>query len=497
MGVVKKQGIANSIWIYIGLALGYINMGFIMAKILSTENFGLRTVLFQAGDFFSVIALIGLPNIVNRFFPSFMNKEKGHGGILSFILFYWLFGIALASVILLLSKGWVVDYYADKSQLLVDFYLFIIPFGGALALFEGLTAYSKALLKTTVPVFIREVGQRILTTFLLGLLAVDIIEFDDFMTWYLGSYVLATAVLIIYLIKLDEFQLKLTGGFAWIGRLKEMIVFGLYTWFNNAMQRLVKTADALMLSYFTGLGAAGIYGLGALIGNIVQVPSQSLRQIAAPLISRHFEENNIAEIGKLYAKTCMVQLVSGLFIYLVILVNLDVIFTIWRPEFAAGKAVIIYLGAARLVAGSTGLNGRIIVESKYFRWNFYFNMIMGVLAITTNLLLIPKYGILGASIASSLTIVTVSALKVLFVYVKFGLQPFSSKTLIALGIGLLAYFAGAYLPMTDVFFADIVLKSLVFCLLFVPLVIKANISEEVNDLVYNGFKKARNLLKRS
>lgn len=495
MGIVKKQGIANSIWIYIGLVLGYVNMGFLMAEYLEIEDFGLRQVIFQAGDFFSVVALVGLSNVVNRFFPSYINKEKGHGGILNFILLYWLAGAIFSAALLLIFEPWVVQYYSEKSKLIVNFYLYIIPFGAALALFEALAAYSKSLLKTTVPIFIREVGQRVFTSGLLVLFIIEAIDFEQFMTWYLMSYVMATTVLIIYLIRLGEFHIQIKGGFEWIGRIKEMVVFGMYTWFNNFMQVLVKTADSLMLSYFTGLASAGIYGLGALIGNFVQVPSQSLRQIAAPLVSRYFEEGNMKEIGDLYAKTCMVQLISGLFLYLAILVNLDVLFTIWRPEFASGKIVIIYLGAARLIAGSTGLNGRIIVESKYFRWNFYFNLVMGVLVIVSNYLLIPPYGIMGASLASALTILVISGLKVLFVYNRFGLQPFSLKTLVAIGIGLLAFFTANYIPQTDIFALDIAIRSTLFTAIYIPLMLKANLSQGVNDMVANGILKARKILK--
>ncbi|MFY0673646.1 MAG: polysaccharide biosynthesis C-terminal domain-containing protein [Bacteroidia bacterium] len=494
MGVVKKQGIANSVWIYIGLALGYLNMAVLMAKFLSTENLGARQVLFQAGDFFSVIALVGLRNIINRFFPSYDNKEKKHNGFLVFILGYWLIGTIISSLILIVCKDFVLSYYEEKSNILNGLYFVIIPFGASMALFQALAAYSTSLLKSTMPIFIREVGQRIFTSLLLALVIFEIINFETFMVWYLVSYVIALFVLIFYLVKLGQFKIYFSKQYEWVSKIKEMTVFGLFTWFNNAMQILVKTADVLMLGAASGLASAGIYGIGALVGNIVQVPSQSLRQIGAPLISRYFKENNLNEVGNLYRKTCMIQLIAGLFIYLLILVNMDALFTIWRKEFEVGKTVIIYLGLARLVSGSTGLNGRIIVESKYFRWNFYFNLILGILVVTSNYILIPKYGILGASLASALSIVSTSMLKVLFVYIKFGLQPFSSKSILAILIGLGAFGAAYFVPLTNIFVADILLKTSIFCVIFIPLVIRSKLSTDANEMVYNGVKKIRKIL---
>ena len=300
--------------------------------------------------------------------------------------------------------------------------------------------------------------------------------------------------LIIYLIKIGEFKIEWSHAFAWVPRLKEMIRFGFYTWFNNSMRMIVKTADVLMLGAMD-LRYAGIYGLGSLIGNIVQVPSQSLRQIAAPLISRHFDDNNIKEIGVLYSKTCMVQLIAGLFLYLGIVLNLESLFTIWRSEFADAKIVIILLGGARLVAGSTGMNGRIIVESRYFRMNFVFNLIMGVMVIGTNAWLIPKYQIFGAALASAITITTISAMKVLFVYSKFGLQPFNGKTLVALGVGAVAFLIPYFIPHSGMMVLDVAIKSLLFAALYIFMMMQLRLSQEINGMVLNGIKKVKVLLR--
>jgi len=493
MGIVKKQGINNSIWNYAGLVLGYVNMGLIMAKILSTENLGLRSVMFQAGSFFSVIALVGLANVVNRFFPSLKGKPGHHGGILSFIFVYSLSGIVLSSFLLYLFREPILDYYADRSSVLEDFFGFLVPFGASLALFEGLAAYSRALLKTTFPIFIRELAIRVYNLVLLALLYFKVFDFDQFLYLYLSGYIFGVMALIIYLFKEGEFKIVWKHAFDWVSKIREMLRFGMYTWFNNSTRMIVKTADVLMLGSYD-LKYAGIYGIGSLIGNIVQVPSQSLRQIAAPLISRHFEEDNIAEIGNLYRKTCMIQLISGLFIYLGIILNLDTLFTIWRPEFAPAKMVIVLLGSARLVAGSTGLNGRIIVESKYFRMNFIFNLLMGIMVIATNAWLIPKYQIFGAATASALTITVISALKVLFVYSKFGLQPFDYKTLITLGLGAVAFFAAYFIPATDIFIVDIAVKSIVFSAIYIPLMVRFKLSDGINEMVFGALGKAKKVI---
>ena len=488
MGIVKRQGLANSVWIYSGLILGYVNVGLLMAKILSTQNFGLRGVIFQAGSFFAVLALVGLANIVNRFFPTLKDEQKSHHGIIGFILTYWLGGTIIMGLILWLFKSHVIAYYSDKSELLIEFFPYILPFGATLALFEGLSAYSRALMKTTVPIFIREFAIRIYNLILLLFLYYKKLDFVPFLQAYLGGYGLALIILIIYLIKIGEWRMKFSHFFAWTSRFGEMIRFGFYTWFNNSMRMIVKTADILMLGVID-LKYAAVYGIGSMIGNIIQVPSQSLRQIGAPLIASYFKEDKLGEIRKLYRKTCMLQLIAGLFIYLLVVLNLDPLFMIWRSEFAEGKIVIVLLGAARLLAGSTGMNGRIITESAYFKSNFIFNLILGITVITSNWILIPMYQIKGAAIASAFSIVLVSGLRVAFVYYKFGWQPFSRRSLFAAVIAL-GMFAIVYsIPTLPWVLVDVAIKSLLFCLPFVFILAKLRLSPEFNGLLMDLRKK--------
>src|SRR5690606_15436609 len=66
--------------------------------------------------------------------------------------------------------------------------------------------------------------------------------------------------------------------------------------------------------------------------------------------------------------------------------------------------------------------------SKYYLISTF--LMIGTLAITVllNILLIPLYGMYGAAIASLLGATIYNLTKYIFIYLKFGYQPYGSKT---------------------------------------------------------------------
>ena len=69
------------------------------------------------------------------------------------------------------------------------------------------------------------------------------------------------------------------------------------------------------------------------------------------------------------------------------------------------------------------------------------------------------------------------------------LQPFSMNTLKTLFFLLLVYCIVLYLPLTNIPLFDLFYRSLIICLLFIPLVLYFKLSEDLISL-FNDFKKS-------
>lgn len=493
MGVIRRQGVKNSIFNYLGVALGFLNVVFIMTKVLTLDEYGLCSVILKLGSFFSVLALAGSSNIINRYFPYFKGQGKRHGDLLSLLVKYILIGGMAATLLSLVLRPVAMHVYYDKARLLVDYYYYLIPLGVSLAIFELISGYCRVLLKSTVPVFVKEVAVRFGILVILGLLHFGVIDFEFFFKLYVFSNAVGAIVLVGYLQKIGELKVTLKVRFRGFPKFREMLRFGLYSMFNTSMNLTIRMVDLLMLTSMafssSGLAAAAIYGLGSHIVTAIYVPANGVKQIASPIIADAFKNNDLTKIEKINQKTGLTLLVAGLFILGLVVVNLVSILGIMKDGYKEAQYVVYFIGAARVLEMSSGMNNRIIMESRYYKYNLFFNLGMLVLVLITNFLLIPRFEIMGAAMATAISLVSMVVLKMWFVHRKFGFKPYNFNTVKAILIGLSCLFIVYFIPKTDHVIIDLGYRSALYTALFGIAVYTLKISVDINEFIDSLYRR--------
>ena len=133
--------------------------------------------------------------------------------------------------------------------------------------------------------------------------------------------------------------------------------------------------------------------------------------------------------------------------------------------------MVLCIGLAQLFNGATGVNGAIIINSKYYKYDLYTNFLLVVITLISNYLMIPKYGINGAAMATALSVLLFNLIRLILIKLKMNLQPFSLKTLYTVLILIAIYGVSLYLPLSGNLYLDIVWKTFVVFAIFIPLFI--------------------------
>ena len=84
--------------------LGYLNMVIVFPRIFQSDQYGLIRFIFPFAGIMAICFLIGIPNVIVRFFPDVKDKEKKHNGLLFFALAVMTAGILLFTTIFFISS---------------------------------------------------------------------------------------------------------------------------------------------------------------------------------------------------------------------------------------------------------------------------------------------------------------------------------------------------------------------------------------------------------
>lgn len=483
MGIIKKQSISNSIIFYIGMFIGAINTILVYPNVFNEqpEHWGLIQLLVAYAMVISTFSSFGFPKVLIKFFPIFKDKSSLIGisfllpsvGIFLFLLIYYFF------------KNQIFDLLNIDPSLQENFiYIFILVF--CISAYDILTSISRSHLDAVTPVIFNEFFLKIYTFIILVIHGFKFVDFNQFLLLYITGYFFKLLLLLYF--QFTRGRMSFSLDFRNL-ELKKILTFGFFVFAGGLSIILVTRLDMLMIGYLMNLEHVAFYTLAFFIGNAIAVPGRSVITISVPLLSKAWEEKNLKEIATIYSKSAINQLIVSGFFFILIWLNIDDIFSLLPEKFTHGKWVVFYIGIAQLINMSCGVNGAIIVNSDYFRYDLYTNIILLIITIISNLILIPLYGIDGAAMATAISLMLFNFIRVGIIYFKMQIQPFTKKTLITFLSLLLTYFLVNLIPGSLNVYIDIIIRSIVALVIFMPLCLKLNLSVDINQLYIQLLKR--------
>ncbi len=493
MGIIKRQGIKSTIVNYAGALIGAFAVLFIYP--LDDEIYGYAQWLYNTAYLLIPIASLGIGSTVVKFFPAFREKSgKGYNGFLTLVFL----SVVIVFFIFLLSWSYIkvyflqfLEYLKMDSGILEDNQVYVIILTGLLILIFILVSQCSNLLRIVIPNIINQFAYKAFLPILILVYVYYEISRETFAKSILIFFATVTLLLIIYLWKLGGLKFggirKPKSGF----RFKDMLSYSLFGSLNQLSSGIAVRLDSIMIPFFLGMTKNGFYGKALFITNVIEIPTRSLVQIAGPIISKAWEENDYEELNKVYKKASANLFLVGVFVFLSLWLVLDDLINISsNPDtFPYARGILLLVGSAKLFDMITSVNTQLIIYSKKYRYNLIFLGILAVSNLYLNYKLIPEYDILGAAIATSISLAVYNIIKLVFLYVSYGLHPFTVSNLKALllllvGVGCYYLFPVEFHPIING-----IIKMTVLCIIFLPIAYFWNISEDVNQMVIDFIKK--------
>lgn len=498
MGVVVRQSIKGTIMNYLGVLAGFITTFFIVTKYLTTEEVGLTRVLVDASILLSGLAQLGTNTSAMRYYPYFKDEKERDHGFFGWSLVIPLVGFIIFTLLFLVFKQPIENYFSKNSELFVDYIYFVIPMAFFMMYLTVFETNSNLLMRIVIPKFIREVGIRLMTLGVYLLYAFDVISLDGMVVALCLTYGMATILNIIYLLSLKKvsFKIQLTFVSSWLR--KDFIFYTLFLIATSLASNLVPVLNTFFVSGKLGLAVAGVNTIAVYIASMVEIPYRSLAAISRPQISQSMKDDNMLEVNKLVKNVSLHQFMASAFIFFMIWINIDLLYNLIPNGnvYDEAKYVVFILAVVKIVNTSLNVGATVLSYSKYYYYSLLFTVILTVTAIYMNIKLIPVWGMEGAALASLISYMIYYLVLLTFVNTKIKVSPLSLKELYTLFI-IIALFVIDYLLqnyvskyLISLFNIEIIgqlldsfVRTVVLSLVGIIIIYKSNISKQVNDLI--------------
>ena len=196
-------------------------------------------------------------------------------------------------------------------------------------------------------------------------------------------------------------------------------------WTDKLMLGAIDTPNVI-LGLTTNSSEVGIYHVAFKLSMFAAVSLMAINSIASPKFAEMFGKNDMEGFKKIVHQSTKMIFWATLPLVIIFFIFPE-FFLGWfgdGEEFKIGVTAFIFLSCGRLISSFSGSVGNILQMTG--NQNIYAKILLfgAILNVALNLILIPKYGINGAAIASMSSLIFWNLSMVLVVKKKFGFYTF-------------------------------------------------------------------------
>ncbi len=413
-----KLLVRSSVIVFVALILSKIFTylyRIIIARYLGAEIYGLLTLAMMMLSWFAVFSSLGLNQGILRFISLYRGKkeEKKIKYIFNLSLIFLLVSSLISSVLLFSLSEFISLKIFHTQDLIIFLKIFSIGvpfFTLSKVLLSAIKAYEKIAWYSFIVNILENISKLGMLLFLI---------FLGFKTHaVVFSYV--SGILIVFVVSYLVCKYKISGVFGKQNLnkdIKKKIAKDLFTYswpllFFLVINRIFYWIDFFILGYFKDAVQVGIYNVAVPIALLLRFAPDLFLQLFFPLTTKEYSRKNlnlVKEISKQLGKWIFILNIPVLFI--MFLFPGAIIKLLFGSEYFAASTALRILSVGTFVAAIFKISDNLISmigKSKLLLTNLIITIIFN---IVLDIILIPKYGINGAAIATASSFILLSLMQ--------------------------------------------------------------------------------------
>jgi O-antigen/teichoic acid export membrane protein len=207
----------------------------------------------------------------------------------------------------------------------------------------------------------------------------------------------------------------------------------------SVAQLALQRVDVLLVAALGGLVPAAVYAVAGRFVVLIQFANQGISQSVQPRLAEALATGDYPAANRLYQTATGWLVLVTWPINLLVVLFAPVYLRLFGDGYPAGAPVVVVLAVAMLVATGCGMVDMVLAMAGRTSWNLVNVLIALAVTVGLDLVLIPRYGALGAAVGLACAMVANNLLPLVQVYRALGLHPFGRGTRAAAALSLTCF----------------------------------------------------------
>ena len=396
----------------------------LLARMLTVSGLGEYFLMF------SIINILGLASVVGLDFGliRYIALYAGNGDFASArrvlrasLLLGGTIGVLTAVALVLLAPVLNSTFFNDSETAVAGLRIFSlsIPF---LVVARMYNATTQAMHRMQYQVFSRDLGEQISKL----LLSVGAIVLGAQLIGVVWANVVSICFgAMLSLIFASLVLPKPAENIAITGRPeRELFRYSFPLAFSNILCLVLLWIDILLLGYLTNSTDVGFYGAALRVATASTAVTVAFSTVFAPVIPELYEKGHLEQLSVLFKTVSKWIFACSFPIFLVLALFADPIMRLFGSDFSSGSVALILLAFGQLLSASAGPTGFMILMSGHSRVELL-NMAVALgVNVSLCVLLIPRYGIIGAAMANMFSAAVLVSMRATEVWIFMRINAF-------------------------------------------------------------------------
>jgi O-antigen/teichoic acid export membrane protein len=422
MGLIVKNAGIDAFGTGINIIITFV-ASVVITRTVGAELFGKYSLANSIFQILSVFAIFGMNAGVVKLTSKYNARKDPaavKGTLMSGIVLTASIsaGIVVAVVFLAPLLATKVFTKAEGMSPILRIFIIALPFYSLMIVINGYTQGLKTLKYSVLVELISRPLVRLIAVvllFLVGMRLFGVIAGTVF------AYVVAAVMAFHFARKVSPFDFKRI-------RVKpvynELFFYSLPLVLSRFMNVIMARSNTILVGYFQDPASTGLFGAVVQLAPFVSLGLVSFTKIFSPVIADLWERNDLTELKNTFKTVAKWVLSIGLPVFIVFMIFAPSLLGVFGPEFAGAATTLRLMAIGQILNVTVGPLGYLLAMTGRQKLNLANAIALAAINVVLNIVMIPRWGIAGAGLASTISIGFIALVRLIQVKRIYGFTPF-------------------------------------------------------------------------